>query len=241
MKIVCLIQARRNNYRLQRKVLEVIGNMTMVSHVVDRCQAIEQRFPVHVITPPADVDLHPTAIAPMCDENDVLRRHLLAAIDLNADGIMRVTSDCPFIDPWIANDVLQVFRTGHYDYVANDIISTYPRGLGVELFTRESLDYANRKVPPDAEYDRVHCTPYIIRHLTKKYGLKQNNSTPLIFEGLNIRCPVPSLSEINLSVDTPADLARARAIAAYKPPSHRMVDTLVAYRKVIDAQSQTAD
>ena len=231
MLVVCLIQARRNSYRLQGKVLEKIGSKSMLQHVVERCQAIRERFPVYVITPDCDRDIHPDAIGVFGDENNVLKRHLIAARGLGASAVMRVTSDCPFMDPQAARDVLSAFESGHYDYVANDIVKTYPDGLGVEIITTEALDYADRHMPPDMP-DRAHCTPFIIRHLERR-----NPQAPKLFEGLNIRCQVPGISDIKLSVDTPDDLAMARAINAVPPRSMALVDTLVAYRNVKDQKA----
>ena len=235
MKVVCLIQARRNSYRLQNKVMEKIGSRTMLQHVVERCQAIAQRFPVYVITPPQDRNLHPLAIAPDCPEGDLLKRHLLAAKELDAGAVLRITSDCPFVDPDIARDVLDLFLGGKYDYVANDVEPTYPDGLGVEIMTTEALDYADRHLPPALEYDRTHVSPWV------KYGVRSFNGPKGIskrFDGRNLRCPVPSLQNIKLSIDTPKELALARAIwgTGVLPDNtiRPMVHTLVAYRRVMD-------
>ena len=235
MKVVCLIQARRQSYRLPNKVLAKIGTKTMLQHVVERCQAIEQRFPVHPITPRQDRDLHPLAIGPEdCPEDDVLKRHVLAARELAADAVMRITSDCPFVDPDAARDVLEVFRTGHYDYVANDVEATYPEGLGVEIVTLEALEYANKRLSSGhkEDHDRTHVTPYV------KRNVRSFSPTGKIFDGRNIRCPVVGVSEIKLSIDTQKDLDLARAILATGvlpvDTIRPMVHTLVAYRKVME-------
>ena len=236
MRVVCLIQARRNSARLPNKVMEKIGDKTMLQHVVERCQAIRERFPVTVISPPEDFDLYPAAIQPDCPPDDLLKRHLIAAQWTGADAVMRVTSDCPFMDPQVARDVLSAFEGGHYDYVANDLVKTYPDGLGVEIIKTEALAYAEKHTPPD-DVRRQHCTPYIIEHLrgrpSSSRGNPQGNQ---LFEGLNIRSPISGLAEIKLSVDTHDDLALARAIHAVGPRSTALVDTLVAYRKVLDAE-----
>ena len=244
MKVVCLIQARRDSSRLPNKVLAKIGTQTMLAHVVGRCQAIEQRFPVHVITPRQDKDLHPLTIAPeFCPETDVLKRHLLAALELNADAVMRVTSDCPFVDPDAARDVLEVFRTGHYDYVANDVVPTYPEGLGVEIMTTEALKWADERLSSGhkEDPDRTHVSPYIKRHV-RSFSLGDKVK---LFDGRNIRCPSYGLGNIKLSVDTEYDLRLVRAmwdtgilpVDTIRP----MVHTLVAYRKVMDTEEWARD
>ena len=244
MRVVCLIQARRANTRLPNKVLAKIGTKTMLAHVVERCQAIEQRFPVHVITPRHDRDLHPLTIAPEdCPETDVLKRHLLAALELNADAVMRITSDCPFVDPDAARDVLEVFRAGRYDYVANDVVPTYPEGLGVEIVTVEALKYADEQLSSGhkEDPDRTHVTPYIKRRV-RSFSLGDKLK---IFDGRNIRCPSYGLGNIKLSVDTEYDLKLARAIwdTNMLPVDiiRPMVHTLVAYRKVMDDNDWARD
>lgn len=223
----------------------------MLSHVVERCQAILPRFPVYVITPPCDRDLYPEALAPDCDENDVLARHVLAAQTLGADAIMRVTSDCPFLDPQAAKNVLSAFmaRSPGIDYCANDLVQTYPDGLGVEIVTYEALHYAHLAVHPSPSLDnkdRVHVTPYVRRHLR---GLpcshRGNPQGKALFEGVNLRCPTPSVEWIKLSVDTPTDITLARslyAVGGLLPGSYALVNTLVAYRKVQEhGQTEGAD
>ena len=192
---------------------------------------IEERFPVYVISPVEDA-VALDAIGVPSLQNDVLGRYVWAAGSLSADAVMRVTGDCPFLDPAIAKEVYEAFCTGNYDYVANDIVKTYPDGLGVEIITTEALQYADEHSPPDMP-EREHVTPFIIRHLERR-----NPQTPKLFEGLNIRCPSAGLSNIKLSVDTPSDLALARAIHSVGPRSTAMADTLVAYRKVMDGKNQ---
>ena len=239
MRVVCLIQARRNSYRLQNKVLAKIGSKTMLSRVIERCEAIAPRSPVYAITPPGDKDLAPNTIAPDCPEADVLQRHVLAARELKADAVMRVTSDCPFVDPEIAREVLDIFLSCKLDYACNDFEPTYPKGLGVEVMTMEALEYAHTRVPPDAEYDRQHCSPFIIRHVRGWATSKGNvDRTHKVFDGRCLRCPVVGISGINLSVDEQYDLDLARAIYATgiipDDVIRPMVHTLVAYRFVMD-------
>ncbi len=75
----------------------------------------------------------------MCD---VLNRYYQCAIQYNADPIMRITGDCPLMDPSIINEILQFYLNHNYDYVSNTIIPTYPDGIDIEIFSFKALKKA---------------------------------------------------------------------------------------------------
>ena len=92
-------------------------------------------------------------------EKDVLLRYLGATKMVDADVILRVTSDCPLIDPEIAADVVQLRKTKSCHYAANNMPRTFPHGLDCEAFTREALEQAHIEARDD--YDREHVTPWL--------------------------------------------------------------------------------
>lgn len=213
MRIGCIIQARLDSSRLPNKVNEYIGPRRMLDHVVERCETIEPRFPVFVAW---DIDSQ-------CDSSDVLQRYLLASHDHCLSAIMRVTSDCPLIDPAACKRVLDVFRSGHYDYVCNDLWPSYPDGLGCEIFTRASLEEAHKHAKSVPSSDREHVTPWIKRGLNLVGGRR--------YCGLNLRCPIVGLENLKFSVDTQEDLDRVRAIHAQNPRDFSLEQTLDAAKK----------
>jgi spore coat polysaccharide biosynthesis protein SpsF (cytidylyltransferase family) len=77
-------------------------------------------------------------------ENDVLSRDLLAAKHVGADTIMRLTSDCPLLDPVICGQVLEAYRGGFVDYCTNAFPRTWPRGYDCEVFSIDLLEEANK-------------------------------------------------------------------------------------------------
>ncbi len=217
MRVGCIIQARLGSTRLPRKVLADIGGWPMFRHVYHRMSLVG--IPVVLACPPEDAPAINAAwggcqfsVPEDVDPNDVLRRTLMAANEYSFDAIMRVTGDCPLIDPAICSRVLAVFNSGHYDYVANDIWPSYPDGTGCEIFTRASLADANRWVKPDNKGDREHVTPWI------KRGLNLNGGR--WFCGLNLRCPISGVQDLKFSVDTKEDLERAQHIDARLPEGH---------------------
>jgi spore coat polysaccharide biosynthesis protein SpsF len=104
-------------------------------------------------------------------EEDVLGRYYYAAKEYAADVIVRITSDCPLIDPYVIDDVVDIFLKGNYEIVANAGINistrTFPRGLDVEVFSFEVLEMAFKNATEN--YQREHVTPYIHEKSKNKF------------------------------------------------------------------------
>lgn len=234
MRIGCIVQTRLDNFRLQRKVLADIGGWPMLKHVLLRLAEIPaQPIPIFVAVPPGDfAELSPAiappvvAVAPQCHPEDVLKRHLMIAQSQSLDAVMRVTSDCPLIDPAVCAELVGVYLSGHYDYVANDLIQSYPDGLGCEIMSTKALRWADASLrlldPEKPSHDRVHVSPWIIRKVKEGF-----------FAGRNVVCPIPKIAELKFSVDTQEDLDRVRAIDAAKPADYSIAATVDAYNRSV--------
>lgn len=170
MKTVIITQARTGSTRLPGKVLKKVLNKTMLQFHLERLLKVECVDEVIVATTTKPND---DKIVSICDhmkvsyfrgsEKDVLSRYFEAAQKFKADNIMRVTSDCPLIDPDILTNVIQYFL-GHineYDYVANfdDKTRVYPLGMECEIFSFLALEKAYQKAILNTH--REHVTPYI--------------------------------------------------------------------------------
>ena len=134
-------------------------------------------------------------------ENDVLDRYYQAALAFGAEAIVRITSDCPLIEPEIIDRVVSEFLS-HYpdaDYVCNVLPRTFPRGLDVEVMSFEALKRAWHEDNNPAW--REHVTQYIQRH-------------PEIFRIRNVASEV-DYSHMRWTVDTPEDLIFVRKIYEY--------------------------
>ena len=230
MRIGCIIQARLSSTRLPNKVTELIGGWSMLRHVVERMRKVG--IPICVAAPEGEEgpSMAPWAEHFPGDPDDVLKRYLLAAKKHGFDAIMRVTSDCPLIDPDICSHVLAIFRSQQLDYCANDLRPTYPKGMGCEVFTREALERADQNVKSANPRDREHVTPWIIRGVRGDY-----------FDGRNVRCPIVGVENLNFSVDTQEDLERVRAIDARLPDGsgkYSQEVTLEAWRQVCEAEEK---
>ncbi len=235
MRVGCIIQARLGSTRLPKKALADIGGWPMIRHVYERmCQV---GIPVVVAVPEedeAELARYGRIAGVQGDPNDVLQRYLTVAKIHSFDAVMRVTGDCPLIDPEACKRVLNIFNSGHYDYVANDVRPSYPDGLGCEVFTRSALEDANRWAKPQNKGDREHVTEWI------KRGLDLNGGR--WFCGLNLRCPITGIQDLKFSVNTQEDLDRVRLIDARLPPGHlkyALETTLEAWERVKEASDKT--
>ncbi|MBK8908786.1 MAG: glycosyltransferase family protein [Rhodospirillales bacterium] len=204
-----VIQARIGSTRLPGKVLMDLGGRTVLSHVIERCQAIEGVDVVACAVPKSKAD-DPVAEEATRNgaavfrgaEKDVLGRVLGCARAQAMHIVMRITADCPLLDPTVCAGVLRLQRVTGADYVSNDMKLCWPRGLDCEVVTRAWLERAAEEAT-DAE-DREHVTRYIRRHPEVHW-----EHLPLLGK---------SVQHIRLTLDTEDDLRDLRRIVATLPP-----------------------
>ena len=154
--------------RLPGKVLLPLAGQSVLWHVLTRCAAVEMADVVCCAIPDdgsceeiAAETKRVGALVARGPEHDVLARYLLAARMLEADVIMRVTSDCPVINPAICDAVLRARTEAAADYASNNMPRCWPHGLDCEAFTLTSLARAAEEA--NAPEDREHVTPWLRR------------------------------------------------------------------------------
>jgi glutamate-1-semialdehyde 2,1-aminomutase/spore coat polysaccharide biosynthesis protein SpsF len=202
-RTACIVQARVGSTRLPGKVLETLGHAPVLEHVLRRCQAIAGVDAVVCATVDgADGDAV-AALAKDMDvavyrgsERDVLARYHGAAHAADADIVLRVTSDCPLIDPEVCAAVLRLRGEAEADYAANNMPPSWPHGLDCEAFTIEALDEA--AATATAAEDHEHVTPWIRRNRT--------------YHRVNLPGPGGDLTALRWTLDYPEDLAFLRAV-----------------------------
>jgi spore coat polysaccharide biosynthesis protein SpsF len=204
-RAVVVIQARLGSTRLPGKALADLGGRPMLAHVAARAAAISGVAEVVIATTVNPVDEALAAFARQAglecvrgSEADVLDRFRLAARETKAEAVVRVTADCPLLDPAVSGRVLEeyLWRRPAVDYVSNVHPPTYPDGLDTEVVSVEALETAAREVRLPS--DREHVTPYIWRQ-------------PERFRLANVPHR-EDLSSQRWTVDTEADLAFVRAV-----------------------------
>ncbi|GAA4718743.1 cytidylyltransferase domain-containing protein [Brevibacillus fulvus] len=167
MRSVVIIQARMGSTRLPGKVMKELIDQTVLAHVVQRAKAIPGIDEVAVATTVKPDDAVIAEEAKRLDvpvyrgsEQDVLSRYYEAAAQLKADVVMRVTSDCPLLDPHVSGAVLRKFLdTPGIDYASNTLDRRFPRGLDTEVFSFAALAQAFQEAKQ--AHEREHVTPFL--------------------------------------------------------------------------------
>lgn len=208
MKIIAIIQARTGSTRLPGKVLMDLAGEPMLVRVVNRTRRAKLLDDLIVATTELPQD---DVLAQLCvsrewnyyrgSEQDVLDRYYQAAYTNHADVIVRITSDCPLIDPHLTDEVIQAYLSPpEADYVSNNLPTrTFPRGLDTEVFGFKLLEqlWKQDKNPQTRE----HVTLHILKNLNSFRTRGVNNNQ--------------DLSGWRWTVDTPEDLQFVRKIYEY--------------------------
>lgn len=167
MRIVCIIQARMTSTRLPGKVLLTLAGREVLAHVLERlavCETIDD-FVVATSDQPSD-----DVLAQWCDRrgvqvfrgslDDVLDRYYQCALQSRADAVVRITADCPALDPTIVDEVVCGFKACNFDlfYLGGE----FPDGLDCAVFSFSALERAWREATLQSE--REHVGPYVVNH-----------------------------------------------------------------------------
>jgi len=141
----------------------------VLDRVVERAARAVTLDDLCVAVPDAESDdeLHALCEARgwMCSrgsEHDVLDRYYRAALEISADVVVRMTADCPLLDPEVIDRVVRAFLEDRPDYASNTLERTYPRGLDTEVMSLGALERSWQEAT--APYQRAHVTPYILEH-----------------------------------------------------------------------------
>lgn len=193
MKTVAIIQARMTSIRLPGKVMLPLGDKTVLGQVLTRCKKIDGIDIVCCATPIGsnhdilvDESEKYDCVVYRGSETNVLERYYEAAEHLKADLIMRITSDCPLINPEVCAQVLKMHIENNAQYTCNNMPSSWPHGYDCEVFgmaeLKDAMHYST--LPEDFE----HVTEWMRR------SLKVTN-----YKSLNDH------SKVRCTLDTPED------------------------------------
>ena len=217
MRINAVIQARAGSTRLPAKVLADLGGRPVLEWVVRAARAATQVEEVIVATstlagddPVADLADSLGAPVVRGSEDDVLSRYVMALEAHPADALVRLTADCPLLDPTLIDAVAGAWAAAPtHDYISTLLVRCLPRGLDVELVTAEALRAVDRMA---TGHDRVHVTSALY-------------ADPTAYRLLGV-CVTPPANDLRVTLDTREDLALLRALVAVlpdAPPSWRDV------------------
>lgn len=206
--VVVIIQARMASSRLPGKVMRLLGGQPALAWSVERCRHAQTVKQVLVATTDDPAD---DAVAELCAERgwpvyrgsvfDVLDRYVQAARSVQAEVIVRVTADCPFIDPQVIDLLVTEFLRGEADFVANRLpppaARTWPIGLDAEVCALSGLERAWREAT--LKHEREHVMPYFY-------------DSPGRFR-VRVVEHEPSYGQQRWTLDTPEDLLLLQALA----------------------------
>lgn len=206
MKTSIILQARMGSSRLPEKMLKHICGKSILRLELERLKYSKNIDEILVATTTSKkddvIETESRSLKVKVfrgSEEDVLARYYYAAKENNVDIIVRVTGDCPLIDPHLIDKMIDEFKKNKYDYISNTNPPTYPDGLDVEVFSFSALEKAFKEAKLSSE--REHVTPYIWKN-------KQ------LFKTKNIESPI-DLSSHRWSVDTETDLMFVKKIYEY--------------------------
>lgn len=197
MKVVALVQARMGSTRLPNKVMKPIIGVPMIELLLSRLSRAKEVSQIVVATSVEARNQplveHVRKLGYACEqgsENDVLDRFVQAARAHQADVVVRITGDCPLVDPVLVDEAIRRFKAAGVDYFSNTNPPTYPDGLDIEICTFKALEQASQET--SKPFDREHVTPYL-----RESG---KFSTAAMQHSMD-------LSALRWTVDEPADFA----------------------------------
>ncbi|MFZ5987159.1 MAG: cytidylyltransferase domain-containing protein [Bacillota bacterium] len=183
MRAGVIIQTRMGSTRLPGKVMLDICGKPVIQHVIERIRQSKELDEIIIATTTlrqddiiADEAQRNGVRCFRGSEDDVLSRYYFAAKENDLDVVVRVTSDCPLIDPLVTGDIVKFYKDNNYDIVTNacpDLTKrTYPRGLDTEVFSFRILEDAFNNARQ--KYQREHVTPYIYENSKNIHYYKNN-------------------------------------------------------------------
>ena len=209
MKVVAIVQARMGSTRLPNKVMMPIGGVPTIELLLRRLAKSEELDQIIVATSvdPRNQPLiqHVHKLGFTClvgSENDVLQRYLQALEQCHADVVVRITGDCPLVDPYLVDECIREFRQQCVHYLSNTSPPTFPDGLDVEVMQASALEQAAREA--EKPFDREHVTPFIRQSDAFSKTVLRNNE---------------DLSKLRWTLDEPEDFEVITNVFAHFHPN----------------------
>ncbi len=223
MRVVAIVQARMGSSRFPGKMLKPVGAHNLIEILLRRLRLCSELNEIVVAT---TTDRSDDALVDYVasrgfeiirgSSDDVLSRYDDAASIYAADAVVRITGDCPLVDPELVDQCVREFRSSGVDYLSNNRTETFPDGLDVEVFSASALTQATKFAKKPS--DREHVTPYI----------KESSS----FSSVEITC-VENLGGHRWTVDEPEDLAVIDEVVKFFAPA---ID--FSWREVLSLQAR---
>lgn len=233
MKSLAIIQARSKSSRFPRKVLRRLSSGDLVlEFLIRRLQKSTELSDVVVAT---TVEVEDGPIEELCralgvscfrgSETDVLSRYAECANEFQAEIVVRITADCPLVDPCMIDDMIRQFKIERLDYLCNQDPPRLPDGLDIDIFSRNLLDFTNSTaIDP---YDREHVTPFM--KSAQGFNIGQFH-----FDG--------DFSQLRVTLDEPQDLDVINEVMSlHDDPNAMTTESVIRHLLTLDRSGSTED
>ena len=212
MKTSIIIQARLGSKRLPNKVFKKINNKTILEIIYKRLSKSKKANDIIFAIPNNIENLRLKEFLEkklkakvfLGSESDVLKRYYFAAKKFKSNLIVRITSDCPLVDPKIVDDYINILKKNKLDYVYNGHPHTFPDGLDVEVFNFKSLKLAHENAK--SKIQRNGVTKYFRDNLKK-------------FKTKHIKCHIKNISKLRITLDEENDFDLIKEIFNHFKPN----------------------
>ena len=221
MKVVAIVQARMGSTRLPNKVMKKIDGKPMIEILLHRLSKSKRVDSILLATSTNANNI------PLIDfvsglgfrvvtgsENDVLDRYVKAIDESCADVVVRITGDCPLVDPNLVDEAIDGFINSNCEYFSNIEPATYPDGLDIEVFRSDAL--RRTLFQTNVQSDREHVTPFLRNSGLFKKGSISNDR---------------DFSSLRWVVDEPADFTVISSVFEHFSPIHIFHSFLKIYLK----------
>lgn len=218
-KVYAIVQARMGSERLPGKMMMDLGGKPILAHVIDRLKKCKTLTGIVIATPDEEIAKYAYSRGVMGyqdtgDPNNVLLRYIKVAGWCNAQIVVRITGDCPFIDPTIVDECVSEYLNTRVDMVSNVWRRTFPKGMDVEVMHYNTL----RRI--------YHLTqePMYLEHVT--LYIYEN---PALFKVKNISNNGRDCSFVNCSIDDKNDLDNANLVLPILQDGYGYLDVVRSY------------
>lgn len=242
MKTIAMIQARMGSSRLPGKVMMDIEGKSMLVRVIERVQLAKSINGLWVLTTDTEKD---EEIVRECEdhdvetyrgsEEDVLDRYFQAAKKIHADTIVRITADCPLIDPDIIDQSIKAFTDHCADYVSNVLERTFPRGLDTEVMSLRVLEKAWKEAKQP--YERSHVTIYMIKQpkLFRHHSIKHHRDLSSLRWTVDVQEDLDFIREVYKRLAAEKDFRWLRVVELLeKEPQLRRINEKIQQKDILE-------
>lgn len=220
---VAIVQARMGSERLPGKMMMDLCGKPLLAHVIDRLKLCETLHQIVVATPDKELALYAQdrgvwGYHDMGDPGNVLLRYIKAAGWSGAQLVVRITGDCPLVDPKVVDDCVSAYINNRVDIVTNVLRRTFPKGMDVEVLHLNTLKRIYHLIN-DPRY-REHVTLYAYE-----------NPALFVFKGITQN---RDYGWINVSIDTRRDLDKVQKMIPKLEGVYTLVDVVRTYEELYE-------